>query len=190
MIDYDQTLLESTRTHRDRLTAAFVHGEQRDRRTVNNNLRRLTGSIILGAVICAACLGTGFVLNIIQTQREDKAVAAFRSAVAGNPIPPGDDLIEDEESGYLLDTATFELIDPRTGFVVDPATGWATDPQGRTVDTRTGWYVDPRTGHYTDPDTGVTIDPETLEVVDSESDQTGTDPTGTGTDRTGTDEKE
>lgn len=175
MIDHDQTLLESTRTHRERLTAAFVHGAQRDRRPVNNNLRRLTGSIILGAVICAVCLGTGFVLNIIQTQREDKAVAAFRSAVAGNPIPPGDGLVEDEESGYLRDTTTSELIDPRTGFVIDPTTGWATDPQGRTVDPRTGWYVDPQTGNYTDPDTGVTIDPETLEVVDPASEQSNSD---------------
>jgi len=171
MIDYDQTLLESTRTHRDRLTSAFVHGEQRDRRKVNNNLRRLTGSVILGAVICAGCLGTGFVLNIIQTQREDKAVAAFRSAIASSPMQPGDGLVKDEESGFLIDTATEEFIDPRTGFVVDPVTGWATDPQGRTIDTRTGWYVDAETGYYTDPQSDVTIDPETFEVVDPGEDQ-------------------
>lgn len=171
MIDYDQTLLESTRTHRDRLTAAFVHGAQRDRRKVNNNLRRLTGSIILGAVICAGCLGTGFVLNIIETQREDKAIAAFRSAIASSPLQAGDGLVEDEETGYLIDTATSELIDPRTGFIVDPTTGWATDPQGRTIDPRTGWYIDPETGYYTDPETDVTIDPETLEVIESVEDQ-------------------
>ena len=39
MIDYDQILIESSRVHRDRLNAAFVHGEQADRRPVNNNLR-------------------------------------------------------------------------------------------------------------------------------------------------------
>ena len=175
MIDHDQTLLESSRTHRDRLTAAFVYGRQRERRAVNNNLRRLMGSVILGAVICAGCLGTGFVLNIIQTQREDKAVAAFRAAIAANPIQPGEGLVEDETTGYLLDTTTSELIDPRTGFVVDPDTGWATDPQGRTVDPRTGWFIDERTGHYTDPESGVTIDPETLEVVDAPAEESPTD---------------
>ncbi|KJL47708.1 hypothetical protein RS84_02507 [Microbacterium hydrocarbonoxydans] len=170
MIDYDQTLLESTRTHRERLTAAFVHGEQRNRRTVNSNLRRLTGSIVLGAVLCAACLGTGFVLNILQTQREDKAVAAYRAAIAASPLEPGERLAEDQDSGLLIDTTTGTLIDPRTGFVIDPDTGWATDPQGRIIDPRTGWFVDPETGLRTDPATGVTIDPDTLDVVDSESD--------------------
>lgn len=175
MIDHDQTLLESSRTHRDRLTAAFVYGPQRERRAVNNNLKRLTGSIILGAVICAACLGTGFVLNIIQTQREDKAIAAFRAAAAASPLQPGDGLVEDESTGYLRDTATSRLIDPRTGFVVDPSTGLATDPQGRTLDPRTGWYVDQETGYYTDPETGVTIDPKTLEVIDQPEEPASTD---------------
>ncbi|MFT3888477.1 MAG: hypothetical protein QM713_09995 [Arachnia sp.] len=168
MIDYDQTLIESTRTHRDRLTSAFVHGRQTDRRPVNNNLRRFTGSTILGAVLCAVCLGTGFVLNIIHTQRETAAITAFRSAIAANPLKPGDGLVEDEPTGFLRDTATGRLIDPRTGFVVDPATKWATDPQGRTVDTRTGWFIDPATGHYTDPATGITIDPDTLQVVEKD----------------------
>lgn len=170
MIDHDQTLLESAKTRRDRLTAAFVYGRQTERRAVNNNLRRFTGSLVLGAVLCAGCLGTGFVLNILQTQREDKAVAAYRAAISANPITEGDGLVEDEASGYLLDTATSQLIDPRTGYVVDPSTGLATDPQGRTVDPRTGWFVDPATGYYTDPETGVTIDPATQEVVEVASD--------------------
>ncbi|WP_036923126.1 hypothetical protein [Propionicicella superfundia] len=167
MIDYDQTLIESTRTHRDRLNAAFVHGAQTDRRPVNTNLKRLTGSVILGAVACAVCLGTGFVLNTIQTQKETAAITAFRQVIAANPIRPGDGLVEDEATGYLRETRTGRLIDPRTGFVVDPATGLATDPEGRTVDPRTSWYVDPATGYYTDPATGITIDPDTLDVVDA-----------------------
>lgn len=166
MIDYDQTLIESTRTHRARLTAAFVHGAQTERRPVNSNLKRLTGSVILGAVVCAVCLGTGFVLNILDTQKETKAISAFRQAIASNPIPEGDGLVADEASGYLRDTQTGELIDPRTGFVIDPRTGYATDPEGRTVDPRTGWFVDPATGFYTDPSSGVTIDPESLHIVD------------------------
>lgn len=171
MIDYDQILIESSRVHRDRLTAAFVHGEQADRRPVNNNLRRLMGSVILGAVICAVCLGTGFVLNILHTQKETAALASFQQAIASNPIPEGDGLVRDESSGYLLDTSTQQLIDPRTGFVIDPTTGLATDRQGRTVDPRTGWLVDVATGNYTDPKTGIAIDPETLQVVDPTKDE-------------------
>lgn len=174
MIDYDQILIESTRTHRERLSAAFVYGEQTNRRPVNNNLRRFTGSVICGAVACAIFLGTGFVLNILRTQDETEAIAAFRAAVAANPIPAGNGLVEDEPTGFLRNTQTGELIDPRTGFVVDPATGLATDPEGRSVDPRTGWYVDEETGNYTDPESGLTIDPDTLQVVEStqgESDQ-------------------
>lgn len=166
MIDYDQTLLESTRTHRVRLTAAFVHGGQRDRRPVNSNLRRLTGSVVLAAVACGVCLGTGFVLHTLQTQREDAAITAFRSAIAASPLQPGEGLTADEQSGYLRDDRTGDLIDPRTGFVIDPVTGWAIDPQGRTIDPRTGWFIDPESGYLTDPDSGVTIDPNTQQVVD------------------------
>jgi hypothetical protein len=175
MIDYDQILIESSRVHRDRLNAAFVHGEQADRRPVNNNLRRLMGSVILGAVVCAVCLGTGFVLNILQTQKETAALTSFRQAIASNPIPEGDGLVRDESTGYLFDTNTQRLIDPRTGFVVDPVTGLATDKQGRTVDPRTGWFVDPATGNYTDPNSGITIDPETLQVVDPAAADPATD---------------
>lgn len=166
MIDYDKALLESVTTHRGRLAAAFVHGEQRDRRPVNNNLRRLMGSVILAAVACAACLGTGFVLNIIQTQKETTAITAYRQAIASSPIQPGNGLTEDEGTGLLRDRRSGAFIDPKTGFEVDPKTGWATDPQGRKVDIRTGWFVDPATGNFTDPASGLTIDPDTLTVVD------------------------
>ncbi len=173
MIDYDRALLDSVRTHRDRLAAAFVHGAQRRRHPVNSNVRRLMGSVILAAVACAACLGTGFVLNIISTQKETAAITAFRQAMAGNPIPESETLVRDEKTGFLRDARNGRLIDPRTGFVVDEATGLATDPQGRTVDPRTGWYVDARTGHYTDPASGITIDPATLEVVEQGQDGSG-----------------
>lgn len=167
MIDYDQILIDSTRTHRNRLSAAFIHGTQRDRRPVNNNLRRFTGSVILGAVACAACLATGFVLSVLQTQRETQAISAFRQVTAANPIQAGKGLVEDKDSGYLKETETGRLIDPRTGFSINPDTGLATDPQGRTVDPRTGWFIDPVTGYFTDPATGIMIDPRTAQVVDA-----------------------
>ncbi|MGU3408608.1 hypothetical protein ACLBWP_00740 [Microbacterium sp. M1A1_1b] len=63
----DTILLESVRTHRVRLRGAFLIGELAERRTVNDNVRRLVGSVVLAAVVCAGCVGTAFVLNAIQT---------------------------------------------------------------------------------------------------------------------------
>lgn len=62
----DTILLESVRTHRVRLRGAFLIGALAERRTVNDNVRRLIGSTVLAAVVCAGCVGTAFVLNAIQ----------------------------------------------------------------------------------------------------------------------------
>lgn len=58
--DSDAVLLESVRVHRARLRAAFLHGELRNRRTTNDNVKRLIGSTVLAAVICAGCAGYSF----------------------------------------------------------------------------------------------------------------------------------
>lgn len=166
MSDIDRTLIESTRSHRERLLSALVHGPLASRRAVSTNLGRLLGSIVVAAVAGIACLGTGFVLGHLEDQRNEKAVTAFRAAGQANPIPARPPYVEDEETGLLRNEETGEFIDPRTGFRVDPRTMLATDPQGRLVDTRLGWYYDPATGNYTDPASDVTIDPETLTVVE------------------------
>lgn len=168
MTDIDRTLIESTKTHRSRLVSAFVHGSREHRRTFNNNAKRMIGAVVVAAVACAGCLGTAFVLNLLDTQKEDKAIAAFRSALESNPIPESPEMPLDEETGFLRDRETGALMDPRTGFPVDPVTLLATDPQGRTIDPRVGWYYDEGTGFYTDPESGVTIDPDTLTVVDDQ----------------------
>ncbi|WP_286343369.1 hypothetical protein [Frondihabitans sucicola] len=64
----DAILLESVKTHRARLRGAFLIGELAERRDVNDNVRRLIGSMVLAAVICAGCVGTSFVLNAINAQ--------------------------------------------------------------------------------------------------------------------------
>lgn len=166
MSDPDRTLIESTRTHRERLLAALVHGSLTARRKVTTNVPRLLGSFIIAAVLGLGCVGAGFVIGYLEQQRNEKAVTAFQEALSSNPLEPGDGLVEDEETGLLYDPERDEYIDPETGFVVDPDTMLARDPQGRLVDTRTKWYYDPASGHYTDPATGVTIDPRTLTVVE------------------------
>jgi hypothetical protein len=59
--DPDAVLLESVTVHRGRLRAAFLHGDLRDRRTTNDNVRRFIGSTVIAALVCAGCAGYSFV---------------------------------------------------------------------------------------------------------------------------------
>lgn len=165
MIDRDRIVIESTKAHRARLTAAFLHGATENRRRVNNNSRRFMGSVILAAVVSIGCLGYSFVTNLLATQKENQAITAFRAAIAANPIKPGPDYAEDSKTGFLTEVKTGRIIDPQTGFTIDPATGLAQHPDGHQIDPRLDWYFDPETGYYTDPQSGITINPVTLQVV-------------------------
>lgn len=68
-MSHDAILLESVKTHRARLRGAFLVGELAERRDVNDNVKRLIGSVVLAAVICAGCVGTAFVLNALAEQQ-------------------------------------------------------------------------------------------------------------------------
>jgi hypothetical protein len=65
----DTILLETHHTHRARLLAAFLYGELAERRLVNDNLRRLIGSMVMAAVICAGCVGFAVVMSLIAARR-------------------------------------------------------------------------------------------------------------------------
>ncbi|MCW3156889.1 OCRE domain-containing protein [Micropruina sonneratiae] len=161
----EQILIETSRTHRQRLGSALAFGELPDRRRANNNAKRAVGSIVAAAVACAACVGTSFVVDLLGRQKQEQAVASFRAALAANPLKPGGDWVEDERTGFLRNRRTKVLVDPQTGYVVDPRTGLSRDPDGRLIDPRIDWYIDPETGYYTDPATGLTIDPRTQQIV-------------------------
>ena len=169
MTDRDRIVIESTRTHRARLAAALSFGPLEHRRSVNTNIRRFIGSIVLAAVAGVGCLGFSFVVHLLDDKRETQALTAFRAALAAHPITPSDQMPLDPATGFLQDSATGNLIDPQTGFVVDRETGLARDPDGNVIDPRTGWFIDLESGHYTDPATGITIDPTTLSVVEKDS---------------------
>ena len=165
MPESGQILIETTRTHRQRLGSALAYGPLEERRTPNTNAQRAVGSIVAAAVIGAACVGTSFVTDLLARQREEQAVTAFRTALAANPLKPGGDWVQDERSGFLRNSRTGVLVDPQTGYVVDTRTGLSKDPAGRLIDPRIDWYIDPKTGYYTDPATGLTIDPKTQKIV-------------------------
>jgi len=59
--DYDSQLLESVAVRRRRLRDAMLFGSQRVRRTLDENLGKIFGSIALAAVICAGCVGWSFI---------------------------------------------------------------------------------------------------------------------------------
>lgn len=161
----DQILIETTRTHRERLGSALSFGPLEERRKPNTNARRAMISIIVAAVACAVCVGTSLALSLLAKQREDQAVASFRAALAANPLKPGGDWVQDEATGFLKNRKTKVMVDPQTGYVVDTRSGLSKDPQGRLIDPRIDWYIDPQTGYYTDPATGLTIDPKTQQIV-------------------------
>jgi hypothetical protein len=85
--DRDAVLLETVKTHRARLLAAFLFGELEERRVVNDNRKRLIGSIVLAAVICAGCVGFAFVSNLLAEQAAAKEEAAQVSTSVTTPTP-------------------------------------------------------------------------------------------------------
>ena len=80
----DTVLLETVRTHRSRLLAAFLYGELSERRLANDNLKRLIGSLVLAAVVCTGCVGFSLVTSVLARQ------AAARAANENKgPVAPG-----------------------------------------------------------------------------------------------------
>jgi len=76
----DTILLETVKTHRARLLAAFLYGELSERRVVNDNVKRLLGSIVLAAVVCTGCVGFALVTS-------GAVLIGRRSAKLGRRLP-------------------------------------------------------------------------------------------------------
>jgi len=65
----DTVLLETAKTQRSRLLAAFLFGPLAQRRVANDNVKRLIGGVVLAATICAGCLGVSFVTSLLAGQK-------------------------------------------------------------------------------------------------------------------------
>ncbi|PII82256.1 hypothetical protein BMH32_04270 [Leucobacter sp. OLJS4] len=72
----DQALLEAVSTHRQRLRGAFVGGRAGIGRGAATLTGRLIGSLVIAAVACAVCVGVSFVLSVLPTLKQPKAVPA------------------------------------------------------------------------------------------------------------------
>jgi hypothetical protein len=80
----DTVLLETVRTHRARLLAAFLFGELPERRLANDNVKRLIGSIVLAAVVCTGCVGFSLITSVLARQ-----AAARAASQPKGPVVPG-----------------------------------------------------------------------------------------------------
>ena len=67
----DTVLVEQAKIQRMRLGSALLYGRLDERRTVNDNMKRLVGSLIVAAIACAACVGVSFVSQLLA----DRAAA-------------------------------------------------------------------------------------------------------------------
>lgn len=91
----DDLLLESVKTQRARLRASFLFGWLADRRQMNDNVKRLTGSVVLAAVACVGCLGWSFVSTTLADQAAERqrqsapAVQTSPSSAASPTDAPG-----------------------------------------------------------------------------------------------------
>ncbi|MFJ2369100.1 hypothetical protein [Microbacterium sp. NPDC087665] len=68
----DRTLIEEARTQRMRHGSALLHGRIDERRTVNDNVGRFVGSLIVAALACAICVGISFVTDLLERQAAEK----------------------------------------------------------------------------------------------------------------------
>jgi cation transporter-like permease len=66
----DTVLIEQAKIERMRLGSALLHGHIDERRTINDHTKRLVGSLIVAAVVCAVCAGISFVSQIFADRAE------------------------------------------------------------------------------------------------------------------------
>lgn len=79
-LSHDTILLETVRTRRLRLQSALLHGGLERRRTVNDNVRRVVGSLVTAAVLCAGCVGFALVMSLVPVRTSGGPV---------RPVPAG-----------------------------------------------------------------------------------------------------
>lgn len=81
----DAVLVEQAKIQRMRLGAALLYGHIDERRTVNDHLRRLIGSIIVAAVACAVCAGISFVGQLLADRAASPTGAVFQTTAPPTP---------------------------------------------------------------------------------------------------------
>jgi len=81
----DAVLVETARTQRMRLGSALLYGRIDERRTVNDNVRRVVASLVVAALACAACVGVSFVTDLLAKQAAEKASTSTSQPAPARP---------------------------------------------------------------------------------------------------------
>lgn len=81
----DRVLMEGARIQRTRLAAALLFGRIDERRTVNDNMRRLMASIIVAAIVCAGCVGVSYISKVLADQAAQSQTVGSWPAAGDEP---------------------------------------------------------------------------------------------------------
>ncbi|MEU2564291.1 hypothetical protein ABZ626_33920 [Streptomyces longispororuber] len=81
--DYDSQLLESVSVRRRRLRDAVVFGGARQRRGWDERLGKVFGGVVIGAVLCAGCVGWSFVSERVMKEKPGVSGGVTRSPAPG-----------------------------------------------------------------------------------------------------------
>lgn len=87
-LSHDTILLETVRTRRVRLLSALLHGGLAQRRLVNDNVRRMIGSLVAAAVVCAGCVGFALVMSLVPARTGGGPTVGRPAAVSPGPGAP------------------------------------------------------------------------------------------------------
>ena len=90
-LSHDTILLETVRTRRLRLRSALLHGGPAQRRAVEDNVRRVVGSLVAAAVLCAGCVGFAVVTSLLPARTGGSSIVGPRPAATtpGPVVPSG-----------------------------------------------------------------------------------------------------
>lgn len=81
----DSALLETVRTHRERLRGAFLAGSHGTRRSISTLTGKVMGSIVLAAVAVAVCVGVSFVISVLPQSRGATSSTSVPSPTTPSP---------------------------------------------------------------------------------------------------------
>lgn len=82
----DTVLVEQAKIQRMRLASALLYGRIGERRTVNDNVRRLIGSLVVAAVACAVCVGISFVAQLLADRAASSTASSSLEVTASSLV--------------------------------------------------------------------------------------------------------
>ena len=129
----DTVLLETVKTQRTRLLAAFLFGPLAQRRVANDNVKRLIGGVVLAATLCAGCVGFSFVSSFLAGQASAEQQQAGLGPATG-PAFAADAFDRRVSTGWGSAElgGSWALLGPASDYAVASGTGTMAVPVGET----------------------------------------------------------